>query len=75
MNKTVKTILCTLCCVLALYGLIILIRKVLLSSDEKRKTRQELGMKFFIEPFTISPDELPTEIIKYGEYTPLTFKK
>jgi hypothetical protein len=51
MNKTVKTILCTICCVLALYGLIILIRKIMLAPEAERKTRQELGMKFFIEPY------------------------
>ncbi len=51
MNKTVKTILCTLCCVLALYGLILLIRKVMLSPDTSRMTKKDLGYSFYLEPF------------------------
>ena len=51
MNKTVKTILCTVCCVLALYGLILLIRKIMLSPEEPRMTKKDLGYSFYLEPF------------------------
>ena len=51
MNKKLNVFLFCICCVLALYGLSILIRKVLLSPNVPRKTRKELGMKFFIEPY------------------------
>ncbi len=77
MNKTVKTILCTLFCVLALYGLILLIRKVLLSSDAPRMTKKDLGYSFYLEPFTFSPpQELNLTNIDNGvPFTPFTFKK
>ena len=51
MNKTVKTILCTVCCVLALYGLILLIRKIMLSPEAPRMTKKDLGYSFYLEPF------------------------
>jgi hypothetical protein len=51
MNKTVKTILYTVCCVLALYGLILLIRKIMLSSDAPRMTKKDLGYSFYLEPY------------------------
>jgi hypothetical protein len=56
MNKTVKTILCTLCCVLALYGLILLIRKIMLSPDTPRMTKKDLGYSFYLEPFRQTND-------------------
>jgi hypothetical protein len=61
MNKTVKTILCTLCCVLALYGLILLIRKIMLSPDSPRMTKKDLGYSFYLEPFRQSMSMLDYE--------------
>ncbi len=50
-SKKLNVVLYAICCILALYGLIILIRKMMLASDAERKSKKELGMKFYIEPF------------------------
>ena len=50
-SKKLNVVLYTICCILALYGLIILIRKMMLASDGVRQSKKELGMKFYIEPF------------------------
>ena len=50
-SKKLNIVLYAICCILALYGLIILIRKMMLASDGERKSKKELGMKFYIEPF------------------------
>jgi len=50
-SKKLNVVLYAICCILALYGLIILIRKMMLASDGERKSKKELGMKFYIEPF------------------------
>ena len=71
MNKTVKTILCTLCCVLALYGLILLIRKIMLSPDTSRMTKKDLGYSFYLEPFRHYIGKQP-DLSKLG---PQTFLK
>ncbi len=83
MNKTVKTILCTVCCVLALYGLILLIRKVMLSPDTPRMTKKDLGYSFYLEPFIYEAKiskvkEIPQELVFDDggvPFTPLTFKQ
>ncbi len=51
MNKKINVVLYAICCILALYGLIILIRKIMLAPEAVRKTKKDLGMKFFIEPY------------------------
>jgi hypothetical protein len=50
-SKKLNIVLYAICCILALYGLIILIRKMMLASDGERKSKKELGMKFYVEPF------------------------
>jgi hypothetical protein len=50
-SKKLNVVLYAICCILALYGLIILIRKMMLASDGERKSKKDLGMKFYIEPF------------------------
>ena len=50
-SKKLNLVVYTICCILALYGLIILIRKIMLDSNSERKSKKELGMKFYIEPF------------------------
>lgn len=50
-SKKLNIVLYAICCILALYGLIILIRKMMLASDGERKSKKDLGMKFYIEPF------------------------
>jgi hypothetical protein len=50
-SKKLNLVVYTICCILALYGLIILIRKIMLDSNSERKSKKELGIKFYIEPF------------------------
>ncbi len=52
MKKTLNIFSIVICSILALYGLTILIRKLLLKSDESRKSKKDLGLQFYIEPFT-----------------------
>lgn len=51
MNKIMNTILCTFCCILALYGLIVLIRKIKLAPDAERKPKKDLSYSFYLEPY------------------------
>ncbi len=51
MKKTLNIFSIVICSILALYGLTILIRKLLLKSDESRKSKKDLGLQFYIEPF------------------------
>ncbi len=58
-SKKLNVVLYAICCILALYGLIILIRKMMLVSDAVRQSKKELGMKFYIEPFgSCAPGDL-----------------
>ncbi len=49
--KTVNIIVNIIVSLFALYGLIILGRKIMLADDAVRQTKGQLGKKFFIEPF------------------------
>ncbi len=49
--KTINIILTVIVFLFALYGAIILTRKIMLPEEEQRKTKKELGKKFWVEPF------------------------
>ena len=51
MDKKANIVLYTICCVLAIYGLFILIRKLILAPDAQRKLKQDLGYSFYLEPY------------------------
>ena len=55
--KTTNILLTTIVSIFALYGVIILTRKIMLSDDEERKTKKELGSKFYIEPYAESAEQ------------------
>ncbi len=50
-KNILKIVLHTIVYIFALYGLILLIRKIMVEPEAKRMTKKELGSKFFIEPF------------------------
>jgi hypothetical protein len=50
-KNILKIVLHTIVYIFALYGLILLIRKIMVEPEAKRMTKKELSSKFFIEPF------------------------
>lgn len=51
MNKNLNKFLYIICTIFAIYGLIILIRKIVLPSNSIRKSKKDLGYSFYIEPY------------------------
>ena len=51
MNKKLNIFLYTIICILALYGLILLIRKIMLAPETPRMNKKDLGYSFYIEPY------------------------
>ncbi len=51
MNKKINIFLYTIICILALYGLILLIRKIMLAPETPRMNKKDLGSILNIEPY------------------------